>query len=117
MVSEHKLFTLNIIVIVNFLFLKHFFYAKNEDKIACFCLFSWTLRTRAFHFSTTTENAINFLPNWVFLLLHGMSKLQVVINDDSHGLIEVLPLDLRSWHNWKVLVPMGTIFTTAVAKG
>ena len=42
---QYKLFALNIIVIVDFLFLKHFFYAKNEDKIACFCLFSWTLRT------------------------------------------------------------------------
>ena len=30
---------------------------------------------------------------------------------------EILPLDLRSWRNWKVIVPMGTIFTVAVAKG
>ena len=33
-------------------FLKHFFYPKNEDKIACFCLFSWTLRTSISSFAT-----------------------------------------------------------------
>ena len=67
--NQHKLFALNIIVLVDFLFLKHFFYA-NEDKIACFCLFSWTLRTVISSFAT--ENIIKFLPNWVFLLLYWM---------------------------------------------
>mgnify|MGYP001800532937 CR=1 FL=1 len=33
------------------------------------------------------------------------------------SLLEVLPLDLRLWHNWKVIVPMGTIFIAAIAKG
>ena len=58
-----------------------FFYAKNENKKACFCLFSWMLRTGISSFAT--ENAIKSLLNRVFLLLHGMLKFQVIINGDN----------------------------------
>ena len=113
--NQHKLFALNIIVIIDFLFPKHFFYAKNKDKIACFCLFSCTSRTGIFSFAT--ENITKFLLNRVFLLLYWMLKFQVIINSGNHCFVEVLPLDLRSWQNWKVIVPIGTIFTAAGPKG
>ena len=114
--TQHKLLPfLKFIVIVDFLFLEHFFYAKNKDTLACFWLFSWKLRTGISSFAT--GNIIEFLPNWVFLLLHGMLKFQVITNGDNHCIVEVLLLDLRSWHNWKVIVSVRTIFTTAGAKG
>ena len=68
--NQHKLFALNVILIVDFLFLKHFFYAKKRRQNSLFCLFSWTLRTGISNFAT--ENIIQFLPNRIFLLLYGM---------------------------------------------
>ena len=113
--NQHKLFALNIIVIADFLFLKHFFYAKNEDQIACFGLCSLTLRTGISSFAT--ENKTEFLPNRVFLLLYGIQKFQAIINEDNHCHVEILPLNLRSWHNWKLIVPVGIICTTTSPKG
>ena len=51
------------------LFSKHFFHAKNKDKITCFCLFSWMFRTGIFSFAI--ENIKKFLQNRVSLLLYG----------------------------------------------
>ena len=50
--NQHKIFALNTIVIVEFLFLKHFSMQKNADKIACFCLCSWTLKMVISSFAT-----------------------------------------------------------------
>ena len=68
--NQHKVFALNSIMIVDFLFLKHFYMQKNEGKMACFCLYFWTLRTSISSFAT--EDIIKFLQNRVFLLLYEM---------------------------------------------
>ena len=66
---QHKLFALNIIVIVDFSFLNHFFYAKKQRQNNCFvCLCSWMLRRGISSFAT--ENITKFFPNWVFFLLY-----------------------------------------------
>ena len=88
---------------------------QRQNTVACFCLFSWTLRMAICSFAT--EN-INFLPNLVFLLLYWMLKFKVVIiSGDNRCLIEVLPLDLRLWYSLKVIVFIRTVFTAAIAKG
>ena len=86
-----------------------FFYAKKRRQNSL--LLPIFLDVENGHFRFCYRKRYKISPNRVFLMLHGMLKFQVIISGDNHCLVEILPLDLRSWRNWKVIVPMGTIFT------
>ena len=109
--NQHKRFALNFIVIVNSLFVKHFFYVNNEDKIALFLPMFLDVENGHFQFCCREHNKIPTKSGFL------VAVWDVEISGtDNHCLVEILSLNLKSWHNRKVIFPMRGIFTAAVAK-